>query len=277
VDITNLRLTNEKHGIVAGDRVLKVAADILKSDSGLVVSRYGGDIFMCFSAGIIDRKEFDDYLNRICSDISEIYRKLPEYEGNHVCIGGVLSVEVNRDFQTLLIAADKALFFMKQLRQDGCYLYRRADRAREENKNLSKPDLEQLIKGIEQENFYNGTYTVDYPEFIRIYHFIRNICTRNKQQMQLVLITVVPQEDKNPTVEDRDQAMKFLETAINSTLRKVDITLRFSSTQCIVILNNTDAEHIRLVVERIMSSFYRLYDKKNMSLTYDVADINLPK
>lgn len=40
VDITNLRDANEKHGIVAGDRIIKTTAEALSEHSELIVARF---------------------------------------------------------------------------------------------------------------------------------------------------------------------------------------------------------------------------------------------
>lgn len=68
--------------------------------------------------------------------------------------------------------------------------------------------------------------------------------------------------------------MHYLEKAIDTSLRKVDIMMRFSSTQCIIFLMNLSDEQIQIVTNRIMNMFYKIYDNKNMLLSYDVADLN---
>ena len=89
----------------------------------------------------------------------------------------------------------------------------------------------------------------------------------------MILITLEPMDGKKISVAERDEAMYHLENAINSTLRTIDIMMRFSSTQCIVFLTNLSEENIELVTNRIMNSFYKSCDKRNAILTYDVADL----
>lgn len=270
-DITKLRQTNEKFGLLAGDHILRTASDVLLNRPELITVRYSGDQFLCFASGIDNHERFGELLNSVCVDITTAISELPENTHNSAAIGGVLSSESGRDLPTLLIAADKALYHIKQTKKPGSYIFSRAEKKINE-KNLSKIDLEKLIKGIE-EDAYSGIYNVDYQEFTHIYNFIRSICMRNKQQMQLILITMSPVAEQSPTVTDRDEAMTLLEAVINRMLRKVDVMFRFSSSQCIILLNNTNKENIDLVANRVISSFYRQYDKKNMSLSYDAADI----
>lgn len=271
-DITNIRKTNEKFGLLAGDHIIKTAAGILINRENIITVRFSGDQFLCFVPGETDITAFEMLLKSICQDITEAVENLAENMSNSAAIGGVLSNDAGRDINALVTAADKALFHVKNTHSPGVFVYSR-NRRNDSLKNLSKRDLEQLIRSIEEEA-YTGIYNVDYTEFTHIYNFIKNICKRNDQQMQLILMTMTPSAGNSPSVSERDEAMNLLETVINRTLRKVDVMFRFSSSQCIILLNNTSTENVELISQRIISSFYRLYDKKNMALSYDTADIN---
>lgn len=74
-------------------------------------------------------------------------------------------------------------------------------------------------------------------------------------------------------MEERDEAMGYMEKAVNAALRKADIMMRFSSTQFLILFMNLAKEQIPAVTNRIMNNFYRSYDKKTMALTYDVAEL----
>lgn len=118
---------------------------------------------------------------------------------------------------------------------------------------------------------------MDYPEFVKIYDLMKNISLRNKQDTQLILVTLTPIEEKKTSIEERDDAMIYLENAIKTVLRRSDIMVRFSSMQCLVFLMNLEDSELDSVVNRIMSHFYRSYDKKNMVITYEAADLGLEK
>ncbi len=271
-DITNIRSTNEKYGLLAGDHVIRTAADVLNSHENIITARYSGDQFLCFIPGIRDTNEFEELLENICSEISDSVSSLPESVSNQTAVGAVLSSELGRDLPSLITAADKALYHVKQNRKTGYYIYSRS-RNKKSDRNLSKLDLEQLIRGIE-DDAYTGIYNVDYEEFTHIYNFIRNICTRNSQQLQLVLITMTESPGSSADVSERDKAMALLDSVINRTLRKIDVMFRFSSSQFIILLNNTGRENVEIITGRILSSFYRQYDRKDMDLSFVAADLN---
>ncbi|MCM1328800.1 MAG: HD domain-containing protein [Ruminococcus sp.] len=266
VDITNIHDVNEKHGIVAGDRVIKTTAEALLSrrEIGAVV-RYTGSSFLCFAAGIMRDSDLDAFMTEVCAETNRTLREIPEYENNLICMGGALSAEVGRDLTTLLNAADKALFYIKELEQKGCYLYKKPAKERE-NYTL---DLEQLVRIIGS----GEEYRTDSPELEKMCGFVKNIYEEKSHEIQLILITVTPALGKTPAVADRDEAMEYLQNAIDVTADETVIKFRFSSVQCMVIITEPESESAELVTEKILNSFYKSYDKKNMALTTEEASL----
>ncbi|MBD5146339.1 MAG: HD domain-containing protein [Ruminococcus sp.] len=271
VDITNLLGVNESYGIVAGDRFIKAASDSLSARDELIVVRYNGSGFLCFANGISESGALEKLMSDICSEIGGKLRAVSEYRDNYICVGGALSSDVGRSFTTLLIAADKALFYTKQLKRDNCYLYRKPTKERSEN--LYGLDLEQLIKMIESSGSEGSVYEMDSPEFERIFELVKGIYEKNKQEIQLVLITVTPAIGKELAIADRDEAMEYLQSAIDVTVSPSVITFRFSSVQCMVIVTEPQTESAELVTERILNCFYKSYDKKNTALTTEAASL----
>ncbi|MBD5129879.1 MAG: HD domain-containing protein [Ruminococcaceae bacterium] len=270
VDITNLLGVNEKHGIVAGDRVIRTVSETLTEREGLIVIRYDGSGFLCFMESATQGGALEALMSDICSEIGGKLRGMPEYEDNIICVGGALSSEVGRDLAALLIAADKALFYVKQLGEEGSYLYKKSEKDR--SKKLYALDLEQLIKMIAGSDEC-AVYGMDSPEFKKIYELVKGIYEKNKQEMQLVLITVTPAIGKSLAVADRDEAMEYLQSAIDVTVSPSMITFRFSSVQCMVIVTEPQTESAELVTERILNSFYKSYDKRNMAITTEAASL----
>ena len=274
-DIVNLREINNKYSFVGGDHLIKSMAEVLEQykKEKLIVCRYDGDEFLCFAANVVTEEQAEELMQSVLETIKHHITDRMAYGEVHICVGGVTTATVGRDYHQMLIAADKALYYMKQMKKDGCYLYRTSDKKVSGEGQLSKDELQLLLTSIQQDSSYEGTYNVDYPEFVRIYDFVKNMSVRNKQDVQLILITLEPFEGKKITVAERDEAMYHLENAVSGVLRKVDIMMRFSSTQCLVFLTNLSEENIELVTNRIMNNFYRSCDKRNVVLKYDVADL----
>ena len=276
-DIVNLREVNNKYSFVGGDHLIKSIAEVLENykKEKLVVCRYDGDEFLCFAANVTDEKRAEDLMQSVLEAVKRHITDKMEYGQVHICVGGVTSATVGRDYHKMLIAADKALYYMKQMKKDGCYLYRTSDKKVSGEGQLSREELQLLVNSIQEDGSYEGIYNVDYPEFVKIYELIKKMTVRNKQDVQMILLTLKPLDGKKISVAERDEAMYHLENAINSALRNIDIMMRLSSTQCLVFLMNLSEENIELVTNRIMNSFYKSCDKRNTILTYDVADLKL--
>lgn len=271
VDITDLLGINENHGMAAGDRIIKALSKSLLEHEELIAVRYAGSGFLCFAKDITERDVLEKLMSEICSEIGEELRAMPEYQNNLICVGGALSSEVGRDIIKLQIAADKALFYVKQLNRDGCYLYKKPEKNYSEN--IYSLDLEQLINMIAQNGSDGSVYKMDSPEYEKIFKLVKGIYENHKQEMQIVLITVTPAAGKTPTVADKDEAMDYLQNAIDVTVGKSVITFRFSSAQYVVIVTEPQTESAELITERILNSFYKSYDKKKAELTTEAASL----
>ena len=71
--------------------------------------------------------------------------------------------------------------------------------------------------------------------------------------------------------------MNILESAIISTLRKTDVTTRYSTTQQLLLLMNINDENMKMITERIMREFYRMYDKGNVTLLTSTKNVSMAK
>ena len=128
---------------------------------------------------------------------------------------------------------------------------------------------------IEKEFRYQGALDIEYREFGRVYELVRNLGNRNAQMIQLVLFTILFNDSADMPISDRTMVMKYLESAINNTVRKVDVTARFSSTQRIVLFSNLPDDNVQLVIDRIMKEFYRMIPDNKFRLVYVSKNINL--
>lgn len=269
VDITNLHDANEKHGIVAGDRIIKTTAEALAERTELIVARFSGSSFLCFAAGVVKDEALDELMADICGKINKTLREAPEYENNLICVGGALSTEVGRDFRKLLVAADRALFYIKELEKKGCYLYKKETNVL--GGYTPGNSLEQMIGMMVKDKTKITEYEAEFPGVAKIYELVRSIYKEKKSEIQIVLITVTPTLGITPAVSDRDEAMEYLQTAIDITKDESVLTFRFSSVQYLVIITEPEKENADSVTDRILNSFYKSYDKKNMALMTEAA------
>ena len=271
-DIYNLRGINERHGIVAGDKIIKITADALRETENLVVARYDGSGFLCFMPGIIKREEFEEFITGICSKVKQKLSELKECDGNYLRAGGALSSELGRDIMTLVSAADKALFHIKQLNETSCYLYSKTDSG--ESQEIYKVDLGQLIDMVKCDNDIDDVPESDSEDFLRVYNLVKGIYYDNSGgDVRLLLLTVMPSAAKPCTIADRDEAMSYLESAINN-LPEIDcVSLRFTSVQFLVVLTELGESSALAVRERILNSFYKAHNKNNLEIKCEIEKL----
>ena len=187
-------------------------------------------------------------------------------------MGIALSALHARRFARLLACSEKALSHAKKEGKNRYVIYSEVG---DEEKLASQKDLDSLSSLIEEQYSYNGAFDLEYREFGRVYELIRNLGIRNAQTVQLVLFTILFSENADMPISDRTMVMKYLESAINNTVRKVDVTARFSSTQRIVLFTNLPDENVQLVIDRIMKEFYRMIPENQFRLVYVSRNINL--
>jgi diguanylate cyclase (GGDEF)-like protein len=271
-DMDSLRHVNNVHGMARGDLYLKTVAKIIDSIyEDKIVYRNSSHEFVC----LLCKVTTNDALSVI---VANFYQKLEAkkaedrtYDDMNVCIGSVYANLPKNNLEVLLFKADKALQEAKKQGPNNYCSY--SSITGDATRNLSRIDLNNLIKEIRNQGQYSSAYQVNYPEFVRNINFIKKISERNDQPMQIVMFTVAPIDDASTTLEQKDEVMEVMRKAIVSSLRSVDVTTPFSSSQRIVIFMNLPAENIELVMQRIVSSFYKMNVNKNFSLSYDIADL----
>lgn len=273
IDLDNIGAVNEKYGFHRGDYYLLIIAQtLIDYKEKLYVSRVDGDEFMCYLPNVESIIDAEAYVMDLMNSLNTALKKHEKKEEITLSVGVSLSAVSGRDYKQLYIDADKALYHVKQAGKNGFYIYNDVNKI--DNKNISKQDLDNLVKIIREEYSYTGAFKVDYNEFEKVYEFVRNMGKRNAQTVQLILFTVKPADDKSVDLYDRNNVMQYLENAIIETVRSVDVTTRYSSTQQLVMFINLNDDAVQMVVDRIMKEFYHMYDKGDMMLTYDIANLN---
>ncbi|HOO79379.1 MAG TPA: diguanylate cyclase [Lachnospiraceae bacterium] len=274
IDMDNFKAVNDNYGHIAGDQVLKMFADSLRtfSSEGDVACRIGGDEFVLF---IRNQTSKTDLSNKASDIISDICYKLEQckYETNtSVSIGIAQFPEDGKTFKSLYNAADKALYYVKQNGKNSYYFY--GEHSETENTRMSRTvDLNYLREIMTRTDSTKGAYMLDYDSFHHVYNFIRRFVERSSHDVQTILFTFSP-SDKSEDSRDMEVAVDILEQAIFNSLRRVDVSTRYSSRQVIVILMDSNTDGGDLVAKRIIECFYKLYIGNYVSLDYDIVQMD---
>ena len=272
LDLDHFKRINQHHGHLAGDYALKMTADILREVCGKdIVCRTGGDEFLFFAEGMRSRDAAILKVNEILDAYAKKQEEADLLKETQLSVGISLSGVDGYEFDELYQRADKALYHVKQNENIRYGFYQGTGMVR--SPEQSRNDLETVVNMIRQRDEHrHGAFQIDYGEFAHIYEFVSRISERNQQATQLLLFTLFSSDGSDVKLERMEIAMQCMEQAICKSLRGVDVGTRYSSSQFLVVLMGTERENIRVVTDRIIQNYFKLYGGKDITVSFDVAD-----
>ena len=269
VDLDNLKRTNDTMGHLAGDYALKTVGEVLSLyGENAIVTRLGGDEFLFYMKDV-DREEATRIIENIMKEFDERKENSTYLSVSSLSIGLCMTTTTDT-FGEVFKRADRALYYVKQSGKCGYYYYNQDISVARQNNSV---DLSRLVSNLKEQGAYNGSLSLEYREFAKIYDYIRHLVERYDYNIQLVMITVDTGNGETLYVDEREHVMTCMEKTIQASLRSVDVSTRFSSEQFVVILMNAQNEYIEVITKRIEMNFHKVYNKRKMTVHFDVADL----
>lgn len=274
LDMDNFKAVNDNYGHIAGDETLKMFAGTLKkfAGEGDILCRIGGDEFMIFVKGVTEKSELGSRAADIISDFQKKFAALSFETECSVSIGIAQTPEDGLEFNKLYNSADKALYYVKQNGKNAYHFFR--DKLQKEKSRAGKiVDLKYINSVMSRTDDGQGAYFLDIDSFHHVYNFICRFVKRNEKDVQTVLFTV-NEENQEIDVTEMELILETLEKAIYTSLRRSDVSTRYSSKQIVVILMDTDEVNGSMVADRILDCFYKMYSHQEVQIDYDIACIS---
>ena len=274
IDIDNFKRINDTYGHIVGDNVLKMFADLLKTNTKAddVVCRMGGDDFSVFLTDMTDSKELAWKAQDILDMFSENLKKMDCENAASASIGIAVFPNDGKSFDILYNNADKALYHVKRNGKNAYAFYSDGDDvSKVHDTGTDLIHIRAMLEG-NMENTH-GIYKVEYQDFQRIYTYISRGVKRNHQQVQTLLFTLSRDENESQGLNSQEP-MQTLELAVASSVRMVDIGTRYSNIQYIVILLDTNIENGRKVADRVVKKFYQMYGGRGIMVSYDIQTMH---
>lgn len=269
VDLDNLKTINDRYGHIAGDVALKTVAEVLDAHSHNAISaRVGGDEFLYYMDNV-DEKEARQIIESLIHSFRRRKSKHPEIQPASLSVGLAISTPVD-SYEDIYQKADKALYYVKQNGKDGYSFYHTTS---QNNSTEKQVDLKRIAESILKQGTYQGTLDLEYREFTKLYNFVNNMGIRYEYDLQLLMITVRPLRNEAHFMDHKEEVMAYVDKSIKNALRNVDISTRYSNNQFLVILSHTKSENMRIITERILEHFHKLYNRNDVSLNYDVINL----
>lgn len=266
IDVDNLKVINDSMGHLAGDHLLGVVGRVLVGyeDRG-IITRIGGDEFLFFirNAG---EQEAEELLRKLMSDFEAVKEEDTVIRKSSLSIGVCLS-RITDEYQTIFRRADNALYYVKTQGKSGIQIYEKKDKNRVSEK--ADIDLKKLVDLLEKSGNYKGAMDVEYQMFSKLYEYTQNLCERNQQNYELVMITL--DMDREIEIDEIEHAMDCMGESIQQGIRSVDICTRYSSVQYLVILMNAKQEEIETIMDRIFKGFYKNNSGHGIQISYHVV------
>ena len=274
LDMDNFKAVNDNYGHIAGDETLKMFAGTLKkfAGEGDILCRIGGDEFMIFVKGVTEKSELGSRAADIISDFQKKFAALSFETECSVSIGIAQTPEDGLEFNKLYNSADKALYYVKQNGKNAYHFF--SDKLQKEKSRAGKiVDLKYINSVMSRTDDGQGAYFLDIDSFHHVYNFICRFVKRNEKDVQTVLFTV-NEENQEIDVTEMELILETLEKAIYTSLRRSDVSTRYSSKQIVVILMDTDEVNGSMVADRILDCFYKMYSHQEVQIDYDIACIS---
>ena len=275
IDLDNFKAINDNYGHIEGDRVLKMFADTLRDFSGEedILCRIGGDEFVVFYKDLTSKSEIGSRAADIISDLCDKLERCKFETNSSVSIGIAQAPEDAAEFNRLYNCADKALYYVKQNGKNSYHFF--SDKLQTEKKRGEKNvDLNYLREFMNRADGGRGVYSLDFESFHHVYNFIHRFVERSRREVQTLLFTIVDNDEQKMDIAEMELALETLEKAICQSLRRSDVSTRYSSKQIIVILMDVNEMNGDMVAARILKCFRKLYTGRTVQIDYGIASMD---
>lgn len=274
VDIDNFKGINDTYGHMEGDHVLVKFATMLKEavNPKDIIARIGGDEFVVFSPGHYDKEEVETKAQRFIRQIESNLAMRGKSMRVTVSMGIAAAPLDGETYEILYGNADKALYSVKKEGKNGYRFF--ADLNEQERDDAVYDSLGSSLEEITsklRERKIEGSFEVEYNNFEKIYRFMERNLIRDYREVQCVLFTLEDRIDASAMVIQRQ--MEDLHHAIISSLRKGDVTTKYSPTQILVLLIDVNKENAEVVVKRILSKYCPERGRDMMNVLYDIQQL----
>ncbi len=278
LDLDNFKGINDTYGHVIGDAALVAFANTLKRfvHKDDIVARIGGDEFAVFLKNSFGKELLS---SRIDSLIKEVEHELCVIKENasisSVSVGIAAFPFDGRSFGELYNNADKALYYVKHNGKSGFHFYDAEEKySFSDSEHSEVLDLSQLRGFIEETDSIEGPFNVEYSSFKNIYRFLRRYVSRTGNNIQILLFSLKDLSMQNKLKKNEiATAMNTLESCIRQSLRKNDVSARYTSTQHLVILMDVDSTKRQAVVDRILDLWNQSNTNQNIILKFDIEEL----
>lgn len=277
-DLDNFKSMNDTYGHMVGDAVLQNFADTLKeySKEDDILCRLGGDEFVAFFTDVTEKSEAADKAAGVIKTFAEKMGAMGYAGIVSVSIGAKIT-KGGETFETLYSDADDTLYFVKENGKNSYHFWSEQGETIDATLEMidTDADLNDIHRMIsEEQDKDKGAFHVDYEDFKKLYDFAMRSVARNGRNIQTLLFTLRSGGMKSEI--SMDDIMEILKQTVISSLRSADTGTKYSCSQYIVLLMDTDLEKGKIAAKRVIDKFYgnHLVMESGVTVNYDIQSLS---
>lgn len=276
-DLDNFKSMNDTYGHMVGDAVLQNFAETLKqyAKEDDILCRLGGDEFVAFFTDLTNQKDAADIAAGVIKTFAEKMGAMGYAGIVSVSIGAKIT-RGGEAFENLYSDADETLYFVKENGKNSYHFW--SEQGKSSGTELKSIETDADLQGIhrmisEEQEKDRGAFHVEYDDFKKLYDFSMRCVARNGRNVQTLLFTLC--SDGTKSDKSMDDIMERLKQTIIESLRRADTGAKYSCSQYIVLLMDTDLENGRIAADRVIEKFYLegSISRTDIKVSYDIQSL----
>lgn len=138
-------------------------------------------------------------------------------------------------------------------------------------------DLSVVAESLNEQDEHRGAFYCEYEFFRHIYQLEMRDATRTNKSINICLLTVTDIDGEIPEQKALNRCMEKLSDTIRQYLRCNDVYARYSVSQYVIMLPNTNKQNCELVMQRIVRNYRRDNPRSQMLIGYKFQLMNTEK
>lgn len=131
-----------------------------------------------------------------------------------------------------------------------------------------QPDIDVVVADLKDKMPVAGAFFCEYQIFKHLYQLEMRDAQRTGASVNVCLLTVCDSNGEIPSQNPLNKAVQRLQDCISRSLRGSDIFARYSVSQFVVLLLNTNEQNGSIIMKRIEKAFRRENTNKDIELKY---------
>lgn len=136
-------------------------------------------------------------------------------------------------------------------------------------------DLEFIQQDLQETEARPGAFVCEYGFFREAYRLEARRCGRNGTCVHVGLITISLPNGGVPPLKVLNDTMDLLLDVLVRSLRRGDVVSKYSGAQYVVMLPSANFEDSNMVMERIVTAFYRQHRRNFLKLSYKIRELEI--